>query len=1114
MDVVSRNLTICGEVNVDGAPARVNGLLLALLSVLAVRGARGAERGELVELLWPEAPPLAGNAALDPLLSRLRRVVGPISGRGVVRLDADTSVDVTSALTALANAATAGDPAQTLTLASAAARTLAGPLAPGCQHSWVEAQRVRLAERHAEALTLAAESGTRLTPTPQAALDACRELVALRPLAERPTALLMALFDQSGDRAAAIGAYEAVRVRLREQLGILPGPDLRERHRQLVTADPVALPDALALAARTPLAGRAQLFESAQAALAHAKLMLIEGPPGIGKTHLAALLARAYSETGASVLLARGTRVPAGPFGALGGALRPLFDASRARLGGNAVDRSVDEDEAADRRLVQAVFEGGGAAQGPDLLSARLRLFDAIGRLLATADDGHGVLLVVDDLHDLDPSSRQVLRHLLAPGHGWLTVLVTTRPDAKASAALRDVVTRAGLHEIALEPLDVTGVAALALDVLPGLSAEDAHTLAADLHSRTGGSPLLARAALAAPQRTEDLQAAVAAMVAWAGADAAALLQVAALDDAGAPLDVLAMAGQLELDHAGVALDRARAAGLMAVGTDIVHASVRDALVADLGDARRAAIHRRLAEAYEAADADAAPIASHWGRGETAEAHARSAYWEQRAARRALDALAAEDAERHARQALAHLGQEQAQERVEAMLLLGQALNASSRLAEGREVLRDAQSQARALGDGPLIARIAAEAAGHRLGAGLVDPELVALVEEGLAHAGGHDDAVRSRLAGRLALLLLDGPLARREALVAEAESLARAAGAPDAIAEALLARFTADVHLAQPRRDIGLLDEASGLAHAALRRDLALHARMLRFSALLEAGDILGARREFRVWEDEANAARLPYHQWAAAICLPTLHLLDARRDSALEALATAEALALPLGEDPVVRAAVGGQSVSTGIVAGQLEQVAELVSSVIAIGGATPAWRAARAYCNAVIGDRTATQDDIAVVIDGGLERLVDPNRATALSFLADAAVLARAPDAQLSAIDAALATHDGTFVVQHFGSWVHGPTAARRARLAAARGKLDDARAQLEAAVTLAGPDMPGAIAVDLGIARVAIAGPALRDETIAQARAHDLPCAERVVKTLCDGSEVMPGRPIKY
>jgi hypothetical protein len=96
---------------------------------------------------------------------------------------------------------------------------------------------------------------------------------------------------------------------------------------------------------------------------------------------------------------------------------------------------------------------------------------------------------------------------------------------------------------------------------------------------------------------------------------------------------------------------------------------------------------------------------------------------------------------------------------------------------------------------------------------------------------------------------------------------------------------------------------------------------------------------------------------------------------------------------------------------------------------------------------------------------ERIVDPNRGAALSYAADAAVLAGAPGEHLTALDAALAPHDGTMIVQHYGGAVHGPAQARRARLAAALGDRGAAATHTAAARALAGPDPPRAIARDL-------------------------------------------------
>ena len=63
---------------------------------------------------------------------------------------------------------------------------------------------------------------------------AARELVAAEPLSESATALLMRALDARGERPAALLAYEALRLRLGEALGIAPGPPLLELHSDLV----------------------------------------------------------------------------------------------------------------------------------------------------------------------------------------------------------------------------------------------------------------------------------------------------------------------------------------------------------------------------------------------------------------------------------------------------------------------------------------------------------------------------------------------------------------------------------------------------------------------------------------------------------------------------------------------------------------------------------------------------------------------------------------------------------------------------------------------------------------------------------------------------------------
>ncbi|MFJ3230125.1 BTAD domain-containing putative transcriptional regulator [Streptomyces sp. NPDC086787] len=303
----------------DGTAVPVGGARLrALLTVLALRPGRPVSVGLLVDEVWHGDPPADATAALQALVGRLRRALGPDavgSAEGGYRLAAapdDIDLHCFDRLTGEGLRALAdGDPAKAAVTLDDALALWHDPALADLPDRTAEAARweIRrldaLRARHTAALALGAAD------------QALPELTALcdtHPLDEPLQALRLRALRDTGRTAEALAAYEDVRQLLADRLGSDPGPELRALHTELLSPDeravaPVAArPELPALAelpeppgnlpARlTSFVGRQGDIEVIRQDLATARLVTLLGPGGAGKTRLSQEAAEAVRDT-------------------------------------------------------------------------------------------------------------------------------------------------------------------------------------------------------------------------------------------------------------------------------------------------------------------------------------------------------------------------------------------------------------------------------------------------------------------------------------------------------------------------------------------------------------------------------------------------------------------------------------------------------------------------------------------------------------------------------------------------------------------------------------------------------------------------------------------------
>ena len=224
----------------------------AVLAALLLSKGKHVAMDDLVEMLWEENTPRTARATVRTYICRLRReLTGTVDGTAEGALDIRSAgggyqltvdpaaVDVWRFRAHLAAARQAhgqGDlGASAHQLRGALTLWRGAPLA-GLTGSFFDGQRAGLEQLHSTATE--EQLAVRIALGEHA--DAAAELavrVAEQPYRERLWELLMLALYRSGRQAEALATYREVAALLMRELGLEPGPGLRDLHSRILASD-------------------------------------------------------------------------------------------------------------------------------------------------------------------------------------------------------------------------------------------------------------------------------------------------------------------------------------------------------------------------------------------------------------------------------------------------------------------------------------------------------------------------------------------------------------------------------------------------------------------------------------------------------------------------------------------------------------------------------------------------------------------------------------------------------------------------------------------------------------------------------------------------------------
>jgi hypothetical protein len=395
---------------------------------------------------------------------------------------------------------------------------------------------------------------------------------------------------------------------------------------------PAALADARGHLASAPLIGRDAELAAIREVIARTArgaggVLLIEAPPGAGKSRLLREGALEAQLAGLRVARAAGAQWDRGPYGLLRAIVRELLASApddtiaTARPGGTVIPRVLPE-------LREGLAAVGIASVDPDSEPAeqRAQTQHALVRWMLELAALHPLMMIVDDLERADEASAAVLGALAhsAPKSS-LAIVAALRTDVPPRAAPAVSALRGAAHVLHLDPLAPDGTEALARALFGDI--RNVVGFARWLHEVSGGAPLHALEVAShlvgrgivrfvggqwllpdevpRDEVPSGLTAALELRIGSLGTRARAVAEVIAVHGGDVPLDVCSAAGAQAGSEPEMfaALDELVREELVAGDGETYrfrNEPLREVVLRGIATERRAAMHRALAVLLDA----------------------------------------------------------------------------------------------------------------------------------------------------------------------------------------------------------------------------------------------------------------------------------------------------------------------------------------------------------------------------------------------------------------------------------------------------------------------------------------------------------------------------------